>query len=276
MTRAETVSSPPPPGAGRFNDLSYPDVTVVGAAAQTPNLRARATGSIITGGTLQNLGGLVTSTSLYYQGVMSATMNNTGLAGAGGCISWLNVANIPIRTSLPAGAFWPLDDDNNVFRIVWISCIAALTGITNDDYGLQLINANSASAGIKRTPANGIGFQFTGTGISLRTNNGGGFVDTVLATNGVGGYSNQDYHSYEFRILNALPTQPATLKIVIDDIVLLTIPFVGGTPSLPLVTGSTAVTFFPALWINSPAVPNSAMVTHFLGIQNAPTELNTL
>lgn len=278
MTRRESVISASPPGAGRFNDWYFPDWTVVGAAASNGQSRARATGSITTGGGgPQNLGNYVTSQSLFYQGVCATTSNNTGAGGTGGTMSFFNACNIPIRTGvagvLPANSYWPPDDDNNVIRVVHIGCVAALTALTNDDYGLQLICANSASAGIKRTPALGFGFQFTATGLALRTNNGGGFVDTTLLTNGVGGYQSTDYHSMEFRIFNALPTVPAFLKVLVDDVLITTVQWSSGV--LPAPTGQTAVTFFPSLWINASATPNSALVTHFLGIQNAPTELMT-
>jgi hypothetical protein len=165
--------------------------------------------------------------------------------------------------------FWPLDDDWNVHRIVWIGAGAVSTGGTND-YGFQLINSNTSGAGIARTPAPGFGLQFTTTGLAFRTNNGGGVVDTPLLTDGVGGYHTLDLNAYDIRIFQALPTQDAFLKILVNGVNVLTTSWPGNA-NLPVPAGGNAA-FFPALWVNTAA---QGMVTKYLGFYAAPTEAFT-
>lgn len=265
--RGESFASPIPSGAGRVRDLFVPDTTVVGAGTYSGAIRARATGDVFFGAGMQNLGNLISSGNLFYQGVNCTTMNNVGAAGVGGCLSLLNAMNVMVRTTRPA--FWPLDDDYNVHRIVWIA--AGFPPLADTaDYGLQLINSNVAAAGIIRTPALGFGFQWTVAGLAFIANNGGGPVLTPLLTDGVGGFVRNDWHSLEFRILQAMPTQDALLKIIVDDVLLSTISWAGGTLPVPV---GPAVGFFPSLWMNA---ANQALVTHFLGVQSAPSELMVL
>lgn len=268
MPRVESVTSASPPGAGRIRDLNYPDYTTAGAGAVAAGLRCRITGARLNGQT-NNLGSLSTAAFLFFQGVDCTTQNNTGIAGAGGSISFLNVANINLRTVKPA--FWPLDDDWNVHRIVWIAAMSQVP-TSLDDTGLQFINSATSTQGIRRTPQLGFGLQFTNTGLSLRTNNGGGSVDTVLATNGVGGYQQSDFHSYDIRLLSALPTQEALFKLYIDDVLATTISWAGGT-ILPTPAAAFPV-FFPAIWNNSTG--GGAVCTKLLSFQASTNELNCL
>jgi hypothetical protein len=265
--RLESVTSPLPPGSGRIRDLVYPDYNTAGAAVTSAGMRARITGAPLLG-QINNLGSLVTTQFLAFQGVECTTQNNTGAAGAGGSISFLNIANVHIRTTKPAN--WPLDDDWNVHRIVWIASMSQLP-TSNNDTGLQLVNSAVQSAGIIRTPALGFGWQYTNAGLSFIANNGGGPVQTVLATNGVGGYQSSDFHSMEMRIFQAMPTADAFLKLVLDDVVIATISWAGGT--LPAPAGAAALAFFPTIWNNSTG--GGAVCTHYLGVQSAPTELAT-
>lgn len=268
MTRLESVTSSPPPGAGRIRDLNFPDPTASGAGALTVALRCRITGAQIFGGS-NNLGSLVTTTNLFFQGVDCTTMNNTGAAGAGGNIHFLNACNIAIRTVRPT--YWPLDDDWNVHRIVWIAATSSVPTSAND-YGLQFINSATSTDGISKTPQLGFGVQFTATGVSLRTNNGGGSTDTVLKTNGVGGFQSTDFHSYDIRILQAMPTTEATLKIIIDDVLAFTTTWAAG--SILPTPQATLPVFFPALWDN--ASGPGAICTKLLSFQASTSELNVL
>jgi hypothetical protein len=266
MGRGDSALSAYAPGSARIRDICFPDFNTAGAGATTGALRCRITGAQIVGATITNLGSLVTTQNVFFQGVDCQTINNTGAAGAGGSVSWLNICNVaPLRTTKPAN--WPLDDDWNVHRVVWVASMSQTPTSTNDT-GLQLINSNTASEGIIRTPRAGLGLQFSTTGLSFLANNGGGPVQTVLATNGVGGYNAQDWHAYELRIFNALPTSDAFIKVVIDNVIVATISWAGGTLPVP---SAAAVAFFPALWNNSTG--GGAVCTHYLGFQAAQSEL---
>lgn len=263
-----TVASPTPLGAGRIRDLTFQDPNTAGAGATTGQLRVRGDGVAALNGTVVSLGGTTTAWTYFTAGTGGSgadcmSVNNGGAAGAGVCVHWLNVCNINIRTSRPV--FWPLDDDWNVHRVVWIA--AAGLPSTNNDTGVQLLNSNVSGAGIQRTPVPGFGMQFTTTGFALRTNNGGGVIDTPLATQGVGGYDILQLHSYDMRIGQALPNQDAFLKILLDGVLVHSSTW-ANNPNLPVPSAGN-VGFFPALWCNSAA---QGIVTKYLGFQAAPTE----
>lgn len=263
--RGDLVTSPSPPGAGRIRDLNFPDYTIAGAGATT-QIRCRNTGAFLSG---QSTGGISQSGMLFFQGMDVSTLNNTGGgAGLGGSLSWLNVCNINVRTIRPA--FWPLDDDWNVHRVVFIGCISVVP-TSNNDTGLQFINSNTVNQGMQRTPQVGFGIQFSQTGVAMRTNNGGGVVDTVLKTNGVGGWDSTKLHAYDLRIISALSTADAVLKIIIDDVLVRTEPWTGALLPTPQ---ANFPSFYPCLWNDSTG--GGAICTKNLSFQASINELGCL
>ena len=265
--RDEQVVSPQAPGAGRIRDLMFPDP--IGAGANPAiSLRGRTYGGGVLNGSFNNFGGASRSW-FYFNGMDSVTFNaGGGAAGTGGSLSFLNVANVMIRTTRPAN--WLADDDWNVHRIVWIAAMSQLP-TSNNDVGLQLVNSATLTDGILKTNAPGLGFQYNQAGtFTFITNTGAGAVQTVLATNGVGGYQQADFHQYELRIFSALPQADAFVKVLIDSAVVSTVSWAGGT--LPVPAGA-ACGFFPTIFNN--ATGGGAVATHFLGLQAAPTELAT-
>jgi hypothetical protein len=269
MGRAEQVSSPPAPGAGRIRDVNFPDYDTAGAGASNVGLRPRDAGTGVLLGQSNNLGGLSTTNNLYFQGIDGGTENAGGGApGTGGSLSWFNIVNVRVRTVAPP--FWPIDDDWNVHRVVWIAAMSIQPTSLND-VGLQFVTSNTQTDGILRTPQNGFGIQYNLTGVSFMANNGGGAVQTQLATNGVAGFLSSDYHSFDIRLLSALPNQHARLKVFMDDTLVVSRDWTDGTLPVPVgaITG-----FFPALWNN--ATGGGGMVTRLLSFQAAPTELMVL
>lgn len=269
--RGDAATSAPPPGAGRVRDLNWPDYTTAGVGITTA-LRCRITGTSFGGQqnvfTAFNPGWVFDTTAA---DVMSSSGGPAG--GDGGSISWLNNVNINIRTSpLP---YWPPDDDWNVHRIVWIASLAGAV-TTDNDMGVEILASSTPSAGILRTPANGFGFRYaTGGKFNFITRNvANGLSEITLATNGVGGFNLANLHSYELRLFSALPNQPPFLKILIDDTLVQTIPWAGGTLPANGETQATTAGFFPIIIANSSNT--AALRTKYLSFQAAPSELYLL
>lgn len=270
--RLESIASPAPPGAARIRDLNFPDYTTAGTGAAIPGLRCRITGTSLNG-VENNYTGAFNKQWLFAQGADAYQMFSGGAGGTGGSFSWFNTCNIQVRTS-PLN-HWALDDDWNVHRIVWIACING--AITSDnDMGVELLSTNTTNNAILKTPCPGFGFRFaTGGKFNFITRTfGGGTTETTLATNGVGGYQQTDWHSYELRLFSALPNQPAFLKIVIDDAIVAALPW--ATSNLPANgEGSPAFPgFYPILVCNS--ANTAGMFTKLLSFQAGPTEAATL
>ena len=274
MSRQDSVISASPPGAARIRDLNWPDYTSAGLAVNN-GLRCRITGASIAGqtntftsvnpGWVYDSGGTPTNADTY------ATSGGPA-GGDGGSFSWQNVANINLRTS-PVNS-WPLDDDWNVHRIVWIvSCLGTVT--TDNDMGVELIASATSTQGILRTPQNGFGFRFaTGGKFNFITRNvANGLSEITLATNGVGGYSIANLNSYELRLFSALPNQPAFLKILINDVLVRTIQWAGGTLPANGESGAAICGFFPMIIFNS--ANTAGLRTKFLGFSAGPTESST-
>jgi hypothetical protein len=269
MGRFESIASPIPPGAGRIRDLNFPDYTTAGAGS-LPNLRCRITGASF-GGVQNNFTGLTTSW-VFFQGLDAYQLVSSAGGGTGGSFSWLNNVNVNVRTS--AVNHWPLDDDWNVHRMVWIACInGAIT--TDNDMGPQLLSSSTQTQGILRTPQNGLGFRFaTGGKFNFIARNvANGLSEVTLATDGVGGYHVTDWHSYDLRLFSALPNQPPFLKILIDDVLVQTITWAGGTLPANGESGAGICGFFPTLICNS--ANTAGMFTKLLSFQAAPTEAAT-
>lgn len=281
MSRAESVTSPAPPGAGRIKDMNYPDYTTAGtSAAALLNMRCRITGAA-SGGTLTNFSVLTGPSWQFSVNSCDSIQMVAGAAGGdGGSVSWLNQFNIHIRTSTGM-PYWPLDDDWNVQRIVWVACINGSITTTND-MGLELLNQGAAAGGgIIRSPSNGFGFQYdvggtNGTVKLLARNNASGQTQTLLATDGVGGFDIHKLHAFEMRIFSAVPGFDPVMKVLIDDVLITTMPFAGGAQKLPAngESGATGCGFFPTLICNS---KNTAgMFTKYLSFQASTTELGCL
>ena len=270
--RSESVIGPTPRGAGRIRDINWPDYDSAGGASGNTNLRTRVSGTGPQAGQFNNLGTLLTVNQTFFQGLDIATVNDGGVVGTGGSISWRNVCNIHVRTTQPA-VYWPQDDDWNVYRVVWIGMVNPLPGTNGQDSGLQFINSNTSSDGIQRTPQLGFGIQFTTTGTSFIANNGGGAVLTTIGTDGVGGWLSINYHSYDFRLISAFPGQPARLKLYVDNVLKINRSWEDGT--LPVPAGATCG-FWPALWNNTGGGVNAGVCTRLLSFQAAPTELMCL
>lgn len=268
MGRGENVTSAPPPGAGRVRDLNWPDHTTAGTALNgLLNLRCRITGAA-TGGVL-NTFTTITGGWNFFQGMDVVQLVGGAAGGQGGSISWQNNTNIQIRTSNVAN--WPLDDDWNVHRIVWISCINGAVA-TDNDMGLELLSTNVGANGILKTPCPGLGFRYaTGGKFNFISRTfAGGLTERTLATDGVGGYHVTDFHSVDLRLFSALPNQPAFAKVLLDDQLVLTLPW--ATSNLP-VNGEGASTFpgfFPTILCN--ASNAAGMFTRLISFQAGPTE----
>lgn len=271
VLRLESLISPIPPGAGRIRDLNWPDYTTSGVGS-SPSLRCRITGTSF-GGVVNNFATLANNGWVFFQGMDSYQLVGGVAGGLGGSISWFNNCNVQVRTS-PVN-HWPLDDDWNVHRIVWVACINGAIS-TDNDMGIELLSTNVAVNGIMKTPCPGFGFRFaTGAKFNFITRtNAGGQSETTLATDGVGGYHVTDFHAYEMRIFSALPNVPAFLKLLIDGNVVATLPW--ATSNLPANgEGSTAFPgFYPTLICNS--ANTAGMFTNYLSFQASSTELGCL
>lgn len=268
--------SPLAPGAGRIRDLNWPDHNIGGAGAAV-QLRPRNYGPA-NGGQTNNFGGSFAQTGWFYSNNSGDCSNiNAGAAGgSGGSISWLNNVNLHIRTTKPA--FWPLDDDWNVHRVMFICALAGAVS-TDNDHGLELINSNVAAAGILRTPEIGFGIRFAVGGtngkVNFITRNAGVTTETTLATDGVAGFNIQNFHAYELRIFQAMPTTDAFVKILIDSVQVLSVSWAGGTLPIPGSTSGNANTsFFPTAIANSSNT--SGLRIRGISFQAAPTELAIL
>ena len=276
MGRSESVVSPFAPGSGRVRDINWPDQNTAGAAANI-QLRPRIAGPAF-GGQTNNFGGSFAQTGWFFSNGSADCSNlNAGAAGgSGGSISWLNACNLHIRTTKPA--FWPLDDDWNVHRVVFVCALAGAVS-TDNDHGFELINSNAAAEGILRTPRLGFGIRFAVGGtngkVNFITRNGGVTTETTLATDGVAGFNIQNFHSYELRIFQAMPTTDAFVKILIDSVVALTVSWAGGTLPVPgSESGNANVSFFPTAIANSSNT--SGLRIRGISFQAAPNELAIL
>lgn len=277
MGRTDQVTSAPPPGAGRIRDLSWPDFTTAGTAPGALNsLRCRITGANIPG-TLNNFTAL-TADWQFFQGADVVQLVSSAGSGTGGSYSFLNTCNVNIRTT--ALPYWPTDDDWNVHRIMFVACVNG-TVTTDDDAGVELLNAGAgAAAGILRAalPSNGFGLRF-GTGGTHGTmqfvtrNNASGVVNSVLATDGVGGFDITKLHAYEMRIFSALANQPPFVKLLVDSVLVATIPFSNARMPQNGESGAAGCGFFPTVIMNT--ANTAGMFVRFCGFQAAPTELFT-
>lgn len=275
MSRVEAVSSPLPPGAGRIRDLNWPDYCTSGTNSQPP-LRCRITGAPF-GGTLVNFGVGASTIWNFQDGVDCYHLTANAGAGTGCCYTWFNNVNVSVRTT-PV-TYWPFDDDWNVHRLVWIAKLLGNVA-TSNDMGPQLNSGNTSTAGIIKDNALGFGFRYApGGGGNGKINfisrsNALGTTEVTLATDGVAGFNIALLHSYELRILSALPNQPPLIKVLLDDVLVQTIPWSGGTLPANGEQAATITGFYPVLFCN--ASNASTIATKYLSFQAGPTELACL
>lgn len=271
MGRSEQITSPTPPGAGRIRDLNWPDYTTAGTNSQ-PTLRCRTSGASF-GGVLTNFGAGASTIWNFANGMDAYSITSQAGGGTGCCYSWFNNVNVNVRTS-PL-TYWPPDDDWNVHRIVWI---AAINGpiTTDNDMGPEFNSGNASTAGIVKDNSVGFGWRFaTGGKANFITRSTAlGTTEITVGQNGVGGFQCTDFHSYELRIFSALPNVPAFLKLIVDDVLVQTIPWSSGKLPANGEQAANICGFYPVLFCNS--ANTTSLITKLLSFQAAPSELATL
>jgi hypothetical protein len=216
----------PTRGAGRMVDWTWPHSRfgIVGGGANSVNIYSRinaaVTGADTTASINTNNGGINWA---MWRGRLAAQFFATIAAEGNGAGVALNAASFHPVVQLGDGDVTD-QDDWAAFRFSVIMAFPAGVGPSVRDFGLGLVAGTSNPAAPVVFNANpGMELKLTNANeltLFLRTV-AGGLTSEVLLT-AANGYNCEQYHAYELLVTNATPSEPATMRVIVDRAVVAT------------------------------------------------------
>lgn len=270
--RLETQVSPFPPGSARKMDYTFPDWNQ-NASGQTNSLERDRPGaqSASPSGSLSN-GATGTLNVGFVQGVPCVRMVNGANLNGGPTLICDGGGRFHLRTTTANNFYSTATDDYAVHRVYMIARVAA-TPTDATDTGLAVVLGGNAGSGILGNSIPGVGIQFDNTGgcSYIQHGNSGAQTSTLLQS-AAGGFVNTNWHSFEFRFINATAQSNGLLKVFLDSKLMLTKNFgvVGDDLPLPSSPGANANN---AYVVNLHAWSrNFEMDVAMVRVQRGPTE----
>lgn len=240
MTRTEVSLSPTEPGAGRMWDWTWPDPiwsTTVPALARNRQGVTLSPSQGAKGGAGSTIGGVV-------QGVDTIDFIAGPSDNQGPYVTFASV----MRAHFPMlkGGFLPtVTDDFLAWRFIATMAFSILP-TTNRDFGLEIVcGTTEAFPTILLDGITGFGLIYTLDGaVSLLIK--GPLGQTITPVTNPATFNPILFHTYEFRMIGATDKVDAVLKVLIDNIPIITLSWGAGT-SLPPSTLTGGPGFWPVL-----------------------------
>ena len=268
--RTESIIPQQPTGAARKRDYTWPDPNVNSSGGPSSLLRDRPGASNNASGA-QSAGTSGALTMGVINGVTCCRFTN-GVNIGGGPTVTLDAARLRVNLTSPITFFNSFTDDYAVYRFYAITRVTA-TPVQANGNGIQLVTGNNIAQDlfVNASPGFAINYDNTGTmSLVIRDNAAATLTSTVISP---AGFTNTDFHTPEFRLISAQPGVNATLKVLLDGKLRLSISWpTFGAVNLPTpagVGGNVNNGFGPSIHCNA---QNSEMDVAMARVQMAPTE----
>jgi len=270
----DIVASQLPPGAGRFQDLIWPDpfLSYQAVAAQ---MRGRNNSATSAPGTQILIGGGAGNNVSIIAGV--PCQQSVSAVGAG--TQKLFYPGFPVMLRTSRSLISPFVDDTSVYRFIVTMCRNGAAAAAGRDIGFELVRYNGAAASrIAADNAPGIGLRLQSANVvQLLVNGPNGLVVTDLTAAPFN--TDLEWHAFDLRFFSATSTTDArwTLRIDGAPIALSDINSSWGAvgtnlPPVPL--NGANVGFVPSLI--SDANAGTGLFAQLVHLIAAPSELMTL